>query len=573
MPKVDFTATIDVPRPTVWEFVRDMNNWAPFATGYQSHEVISDRGSVWTVKGDVGPISRVTKFRVIITEWVEQERVAFTVEGLNEPITGEGAIQLSDSETNGTEIHADAGINFGGSLGPIISPFIGPWIQSGANDLVTKIALALQPDYQKPEKPFFVVAWFQALMRLFGGAESGTAEFGTAESGTTVAEPPVAEPPAAAAPVARPATITAPEPAREGTRPGLRVETLLLGPSLEQYSGSSGGIAEIGPIADAARLIEELGFDGVTTPEAGHDPFLPLMIAAEHTSQIALGTNVAIVFPRSPMATAQLAWDLQRFYGGRFRIGLGTQVKGHNERRYAAPWLGPPGPRLRDYLLCMKAMFHTFQTGEPPSYEGEYYRFTLMSPFFSPGQIDHPDIPIYIAALNPYMARLSGELCDGVRLHPLATYEYTRDVVLPAIEKGAKKGGRQRSDVDIVGSPFLVSGKDKAEVEAAKAGTKQQLAFYSSTRTYHSVLEHHGWGEVGRTLHQLSIEGKWQEMRDQITDEMLDTFATVATYDDLVPKIKERWGEVCDTIFLGLSPQMLADKTLVRELVDELHKP
>ena len=143
----------------------------------------------------------------------------------------------------------------------------------------------------------------------------------------------------------------------------------------------------------------------------------------------------------------------------------------------------------------------------------------------------------------------------------------------PAFEKGAKKGGRQGSDGDIVGSPFLVSGKDKAEVQAAKAGTKQQLAFYSSTRTYHSVLEHHGWGEVGRTLHQLSIEGKWQEMQDQITDEMLDTFAIVATYDNLVPKLKERWGEFCDTIFLGFPPQMLAEKTLVREIVDELHKP
>jgi probable F420-dependent oxidoreductase len=392
---------------------------------------------------------------------------------------------------------------------------------------------------------------------------------------TVVTEAAVAPPaaPVAPVPVMRPTTITAAEPAPDATGPGLRVETLLLGPSLEQYSGSSAGIAEIGPIAEAARLIEELGFDGVTTPEAGHDAFLPLMIAAEHTSKIALGTNVAIAFPRSPMATAQVAWDLQRFSGGRFSIGLGTQVKGHNERRYAAPWLGPPGPRLRDYLLCMKAMFHTFQTGEPPSYEGEYYRFTLMSPFFSPGKIDHPDIPIYIAALNPYMARLSGELCEGVRMHPLATYEYTRDVILPQIEKGAKKGGRQRSDVDLVGSPFLVSGKNNAEVEAAKAGVKQQLAFYSSTRTYHGVLEHHGWGEVGRKLHQLTLEGKWQDMQNEITDEMLEAFAIVGTYDELVPKLKERWGEICDTIFLGFPPELLAEKALVRDIVEELHKP
>ena len=566
MAQVEYSATIEVPRPTVWEFVRDMNNWAPFATGYQEHEVINDRESVWTVKGEVGPISRVTKFKVVITEWVEQEKVAFTLEGINEPITGGGAILLTDGDGHGTDIRADAELEFGGSLGPIISPLIGPWIKAGADELITKIAVALQPSYVKPKKPFFVVAWLQALMRtfrfMFGDATASDA--GTA----------VEEPPGATAVAERPSVVTvaAPESLKVGEPSGLRVETLLLGPSLEQYSGSSAGIAEIGSIRDAARLIEELGFDGVTTPEAGHDPFLPIMIAAEHTDRILLGTNVAIAFPRSPMITAQIAWDLQRFSGGRFRVGLGTQVKGHNERRYAAPWLGPPGPRLRDYLLCMKAMFHTFQTGEPPSYEGEYYRFTLMSPFFSPGQIDHPDIPIYISALNPYMARLSGELCDGVRLHPLATYEFTRDVVMPAIEKGAEKGGRQRSDVDVVGSPFLVSGKDKAEVEAAKAGVKQQLAFYSSTRTYHSVLEHHGWGEVGRTLHQLSIEGKWQEMADQITDEMLETFATIATYDDLVPKLKERWGEFCDTIFLGFPPQVLADKILVRGIVDGLHQ-
>ena len=354
--------------------------------------------------------------------------------------------------------------------------------------------------------------------------------------------------------------------------PRLRVETLLGGPSLEQYSGGEAPVMGLDAIAAAARRVEELGFDGVTTPEAGHDPFLPLMIAAEHTSRLALGTNVAIAFPRSPMVTAQLAWDLQRFSGGRFRLGLGTQVKGHNERRYSAPWTAAPGPRLRDYLLCMKAIFQTFQTNERPSFSGKHYQFTLMSPFFNPGPNETPHVPLYIAALNTYMARLAGELCDGLRLHPLGTFSYTKDVVIPAVEQGAKKAGRSLSDIDIVASPFLITGRDQAEVEAAKAGVRQQVAFYSSTRTYHSVLQYHGWGEVGMQLHGLSLEGKWADMLNLITDDMLDHFAVIGTYDELAPKLKESWGKISTTIFLGLPPQLWQDEALLRSIVDELQK-
>ena len=353
----------------------------------------------------------------------------------------------------------------------------------------------------------------------------------------------------------------------------MRVETILLGPNVEQYSGGESASVGLEAVANAARRTEELGFDGATTPEAGHDPFLPLMIAAEHTKRIKLGTNVAIAFPRSPMVVAQTAWDLQAFSGGRFQLGLGTQVKGHNVRRYSTPWTGPPGPRMREYLLCMQAIFRTFQSNEPPSFSGEHYQFTLMSPFFNPGPVGDGHVPLYIAALNPYMARLSGELCDGVRLHPLGTFEYARDVIMPAIETGARKAGRKLSDVDIVGSPFLVTGKDAAEVEAAKTGSKTQIAFYASTRTYHSVLEFHGWGDAGRELHRLSLEGKWQEMVNVITDEMLDAFATIGTYDELAPKLRERWGTICSTMFLGLPPYLHSDDRLLGDIVSALQKP
>jgi probable F420-dependent oxidoreductase len=179
-------------------------------------------------------------------------------------------------------------------------------------------------------------------------------------------------------------------------------------------------------------------------------------------------------------------------------------------------------------------------------------------------------VPLYISALNTYMARLAGELCDGVLLHPLGTHAYTHDVVVPAIEAGARKAGRQRGEIDVVAAPFVITGKDRAAVESALAPVRQQVAFYSSTRTYHSVLEYHGWQEIGPQLHQLSLEGKWQEMMGLITDEMLGEFATSGTYDEIVPKLKERWGGVCDTLFLALSPQVWDDDAKVGALVKAL---
>jgi probable F420-dependent oxidoreductase len=311
-------------------------------------------------------------------------------------------------------------------------------------------------------------------------------------------------------------------------------------------------------IAEAARRIEEWGFDGLTTPETGHDPFMPCAIAAEHTSHVTLGTNVAIAFPRSPMTVAQIAWDLQRWSGGRFKLGLGTQVKGHNERRYSAPWTGPAGPRMREYVQCLRAIFATFQSGSVIPFRGEYYKFDLISPFFNPGPNETGHVPIYISALNPYMARLAGEMCDGLRLHPLSTVSYVRDVLLPAVEEGARKAGRNLADIEIVSMPFTVAGRTAAEVDAARAQVRMHIAFYASTRTYHAVLRHHGWEEAGLNLHKLSMEGRWPEMGRAITDEMLEQFAVAGTYADLMPAVKNRWKGVCGTVFIPI-PQGTED--------------
>ncbi len=352
----------------------------------------------------------------------------------------------------------------------------------------------------------------------------------------------------------------------------MRVETGLLSLGVEAYAGLGQRAPTLAEIAAAAREVEDLGFDVATAPEAGCDPFLPLVVAAEHTQRIQLATNVAIAFPRSPLVVAQMAWDLQRLPGGRFQLGLGTQVKGHNERRYGTPWVAPPGPGLREYLLCLHAIFATFENGRQPRYfQGRWYQFTLMSPFFHPGPTSHPRPPISIAAVNPYMCRLAGELCEGVRLHPIATFGYVRAVVLPALEEGAKKAGRHRDDIEVVGAPFLALGRDERELAAAKREAKQRIAFYASTRTYHSVLEFHGWAEAGRELHQLFLQGKWTEMADVITDEMLAEFAVVGPPEELAVQIARRCGDLFNSVLLDLPPWLRNDRRQLRAAVTALH--
>jgi probable F420-dependent oxidoreductase len=344
----------------------------------------------------------------------------------------------------------------------------------------------------------------------------------------------------------------------------------MLGPDTGQYAGDGVQRASVAEIAAAARRLEAVGFDGITAPEAGHDPYLPLAIAAEHTERVSLATNVAIAFPRSPMVTAQLAWDLQHYSGGRFRIGLGTQVEPHVVRRYASTWTGPPGPRLREYILCLKAMFHSFQTGEKPAFRGEHYAFTLCPPFFNPGPIAHPDVPIQIAAVNPYMGRLAGELCDGLRLHPIATFRFVREVLLPAVAEGARKAGRDPDDVDLIGAPFLAVAQDEAGVEQARRDLKQHIAFYASTPTYHSVLEHHGWMDAADVLHRLSREGRWKDMPDVITDGMLDEWAVIATADRFVDAVNARCKGLFSTVLLDLPEALRADDDWLRDTVARL---
>jgi probable F420-dependent oxidoreductase len=323
---------------------------------------------------------------------------------------------------------------------------------------------------------------------------------------------------------------------------------------------------------ESAKRAEALGYDGVLTPETGHDPFLPLLLAGEHTSKITLGTAVAICFPRAPMVTAQIAWDLQKATNGRFLLGLGTQVKGHNVRRYGAAWDSAPGPRLREYIQMVRAIWDTWQTGKKPDFRGKHYQFTLMSPFFNAGPIDHPFIPIYISAVNAYNARLAGELCDGLRLHSCNTPKYLHEVLMPAVEAGAKKAGRSPKDVEIAGLGFMITGRTQSELTAAAEPVRRQISFYASTPSYRPVMDLHGWGDVADRLHGMSLRGEWAAMSELVTDDMLEQFCTIATYDDLVPKLLKHYGGVVSRAAFGIPVRSADDEATLASMLRQLHE-
>ena len=304
-------------------------------------------------------------------------------------------------------------------------------------------------------------------------------------------------------------------------------------------------------IERTARAAEDLGFAGLWTSETKHDAFLPLAVAANATEAIELGTSVAIAFSRSPMETAQTAWDLQDLSDGRFILGLGTQVKAHVTRRFSMPW-DRPSARLREYILALRAIWESFQTEGPLNFEGEFYAHTLMSPFFNPGPIENPEIPIFIAGVNTRLARLAGELCDGFHVHPFHSPEYVRRTVTSAIAEGAEQSNRDPARVELAASVFVVAAETEEEADAQREAVRSQLAFYASTPTYRTVLEAHGWQEVGERLGTLAREKKWREMPALVTDEMLAAFAVEAAPDELGPALKERYEGLIDRVALYL---------------------
>ena len=327
--------------------------------------------------------------------------------------------------------------------------------------------------------------------------------------------------------------------------------------------------ANLKGVPEEAQWAESMGYDGLCTEEAAHEPFFPLMLAATTTSRVTLETRVAIAFPRSPMVVAHAARDLQDFSGGRFRLGLGTQVKGHILRRFSTEWTAP-GPRLREYVQSLRAIWDAWQTGERLAYHGDHYNFSLMTPFFSPGRSDHPMPPVFVSAVNPYNCRVAGEVCDGVALHPLTSPKYLEEVIKPNIGKGADIAGREAKSVNLSSSAFVVTGPNQAAIDTQKEAVKKQIAFYCSTRSYSKVLEVHGFEDLGVWLHEMSLKQQWDQMTELITDEILDAFAMVGGYSEIPALMKERFGGLLDEVVFNAGGPGGAHEGEVRKVIQGL---
>ena len=301
--------------------------------------------------------------------------------------------------------------------------------------------------------------------------------------------------------------------------------------------------------AQLARKAEDFGFDCFWVNETKHDPFVQIALAAEHTEKISLGTSIALAFTRSPTTLAYTAWDLQNLSGGRLFLGLGSQVKGHVERRFGMKW-EPPAPKMREVVLALRAIWRAWQDGVKLDFEGRFFHLDLMTPFFSPGRIDHPSIPVYVAGVNEGMCKVAGAVADGLHAHPLHTVRYLREVIGPAVKAGSQRAGRKEGDVTVAASVFAAAGSNKAEIEALRELYRGQIAFYASTRTYRRVLELHGWGDVGERLHSLSAKGDWERMPREVGDDMLEEFVVEGNWREIGSILERRYKGLADRVRL-----------------------
>jgi probable F420-dependent oxidoreductase len=309
-----------------------------------------------------------------------------------------------------------------------------------------------------------------------------------------------------------------------------------------------GGITfDLAQSAQSARDAEAAGYDGVWSAETSHDPFLNLLLAAEATERIELGTSIAVAFARSPMTTAVTANDLQAFSNGRFILGLGSQIKPHITKRFSMPW-SHPAARMREFVLAMRAMWDCWNNDTKLDFRGDFYTHTLMTPFFNPGPNPHGAPLVFLAGVGALMTEVAGEVCDGFLCHGFTTERYLREVTIPALERGRAKAGKTMDGFQIAGPSFVVTGVNEDQMQKAAAGTRQQIAFYGSTPAYRAVLELHGWGGLQDDLNKMSKEGKWVEMGELIDDEILNTFAVVGEPEQIAPELKRRYGDVIDRI-------------------------
>jgi probable F420-dependent oxidoreductase len=322
--------------------------------------------------------------------------------------------------------------------------------------------------------------------------------------------------------------------------------------------------------AALAARAEAMGFDGLLVADGQHDGLLNAAMALSATERLTVMIGVLVAFPRSPMTVAHAAWDLQLLSGGRFELGLGPQVRGNIVDRYGTPW-SAPAPRMREYVQSLRAIFACFQQGTPLRYEGEHYRFTRLQPFFNPGPIEHPEIPILLGAVGPKMTALAGELADGLITHPTNTHpRYVREVTHPRVAKGAARSGRSADAVELLLAPLVATGASAEELRSDRERQRQLLAFLYSTPAYWPSLELFGWGDLGRRLREHTRAGEWSEMTQRISDELLAEMLPSGTYDEIADVLRERYGEVARSLTFPL-PKDPTHDAAVTEVVERLH--
>ncbi len=324
---------------------------------------------------------------------------------------------------------------------------------------------------------------------------------------------------------------------------------------------------DAGPAAAGA---EQFGYDGFWTTETQADPFISCTLAAQSTGHVDLGTGIVVAFARNPMTIALQANDLQLLSGGRFMLGLGSQVKAHIERRYSMPW-SHPAPRMREFILAIRAIWSAWETGERLDFRGDFYSHTLMTPFFNPGPNPHGNPKIILAAVGPKMTEVAGEVADGVFCHVLGTERYLREVTVPALERGAARAGRSLDGFEIIAPGFVVARDSEAELAAGSEFVRGQIGFYGSTPAYRPVLELHGWGDLQRELNQLARAGAWDRLGELIDDEIMDAFSVVDTPEQAVAEIRRRYGEIATRIMLNAPED--ADPARWKTVFESLREP
>jgi probable F420-dependent oxidoreductase len=349
----------------------------------------------------------------------------------------------------------------------------------------------------------------------------------------------------------------------------VKVETLLPLGKIDPGLRAVETPLDISRVGADARLVEEMGYDGLVTEETKDDPYVVMALAAQATTRLRLVTGVAMAFPRSPTITAMSAWSLQKLSKGRFTLGLGSQVKGHIQRRFGMNW-SPPGPWMREYVLAVRAIWAAWQTGAPLDVKGAHYNINLMVPLFTPAPIEHPAIPVHLAAVNPYMCQIAGEVAEGIRPHPVCTPKYIEEVMLPSVHKGAAKVSRKLDRFAVCIKPLVATAPNEKALKKVIEDVRARVAFYASTPAYTAAFEAHGFGDLAKELATYSRAKRWNEMTGLIADDVLHTYATVGTWDEIVDKLHERYGRIVTHVEFSIPIGSTDDKIRLMKMVERL---